>query len=153
MIKSMTGFAAGSRELETATLGITARTVNHRYLDVQVRLPPLLASIEVELRGVVQRWVARGRVEVAVTDRRPVTRIVSTSPDAELRSATGSDSGAAEAIAPGATATRPATQAQFLTVAPRMRAGAYRARTMSDHGSDSGGQCPIPIAPRTCSTP
>ncbi len=69
MIKSMTGFASGSRELDTATLGITARTVNHRYLDVQVRLPPLLAPIEVELRGVVQRWVARGRVEVAVTAR------------------------------------------------------------------------------------
>ena len=69
MIKSMTGFAAGSRELATAALGITARTVNHRYLDIQVRLPPLLAPLEVELRGVVQRWVSRGRVEVTVTAR------------------------------------------------------------------------------------
>ncbi len=69
MIKSMTGFASGSRELETAALGVTARTVNHRYLDIQVRLPPLLAPVEVELRGAVQRWVARGRVEVAVTAR------------------------------------------------------------------------------------
>ena len=69
MIKSMTGFASGSRELETAALGVTARTVNHRYLDIQVRLPPLLAPIEVELRGAVQRSVARGRVEVAVTAR------------------------------------------------------------------------------------
>ena len=69
MIKSMTGFAAGSRALETAALGVTARSVNHRYLDVQVRLPPLLAAHEAELRGVVQRWVARGRVELAVTAR------------------------------------------------------------------------------------
>ncbi len=69
MIKSMTGFAAGSRELDTAALGVTARTVNHRYLDIQVRMPPLLAAQEVELRGVVQRWVARGRVELAVTAR------------------------------------------------------------------------------------
>ena len=69
MIKSMTGFAAVSRELDTAALGVTARTVNHRYLDMQVRLPPLLASLESELRGVVQRWVARGRVELAVTAR------------------------------------------------------------------------------------
>lgn len=69
MIKSMTGFAAGSRAIETAALGVTARTVNHRYLDVQVRLPPLLAAHEAELRGVVQRWVARGRVELAVTAR------------------------------------------------------------------------------------
>lgn len=69
MIKSMTGFAAASRELETAALGVTARTVNHRYLDVQVRLPPLLAAQESELRSVVRRWVARGRVEIAVTAR------------------------------------------------------------------------------------
>ena len=69
MIKSMTGFAAGSRELDTAALGVTARTVNHRYLDLQVRIPPLLAAQEVELRGAVQRWVARGRVELAVTAR------------------------------------------------------------------------------------
>ena len=69
MIKSMTGFAAGSRELDTAALGVTARSVNHRYLDVQVRLPPLLAALEADLRGVVQRWVARGRVELAVTAR------------------------------------------------------------------------------------
>ena len=69
MIKSMTGFAAGSRELDTAALGVTVRSVNHRYLDIQVRLPPLLAALEAELRGVVQRWVARGRVELAVTVR------------------------------------------------------------------------------------
>ena len=69
MIKSMTGFAAGSRELETAALGVTVRTVNHRYLDIQLRLPPLLAAQESELRGVVQRWVARGRVELAVIAR------------------------------------------------------------------------------------
>ena len=69
MIKSMTGFAAGSRELDAAALGVTARTVNHRYLDIQVRLPPLLAAQEAELRGVVQRRVARGRVELAVTAR------------------------------------------------------------------------------------
>ena len=69
MIKSMTGFATASRELETATLEVTARTVNHRYLDIQVRLPPLLAEQESELRSVVRRRVARGRVELAVTAR------------------------------------------------------------------------------------
>ena len=69
MIKSMTGFSAASREIDAATLAVTARTVNHRHLDIQVRLPPLLAEQETELRGVVRRWVARGRVELAVTVR------------------------------------------------------------------------------------
>ena len=78
MIKSMTGFASVSRELEPATVGVTVRTVNHRYLDVQVRLSQLLAAQETELRGLVQKWVARGRVELAVTTR--VTR----APDVEV---------------------------------------------------------------------
>ena len=69
MIKSMTGFASVSREDNLATVGVTVRSVNHRYLDVQLRLSQLLAEEETELRGLVQRWVARGRVELSVTTR------------------------------------------------------------------------------------
>ena len=69
MIKSMTGFASVSREHELATIGVTVRSVNHRHLDVQLRLSKLLAEQEAELRGVVQRRVARGRVELTVTTR------------------------------------------------------------------------------------
>ena len=69
MIKSMTGFASVDRELDTATVGVTVRSVNHRHLDVQVRLSSRLASQEGELRGLVQKWVVRGRVELAVTIR------------------------------------------------------------------------------------
>ena len=69
MIKSMTGFASVSREHELATIGVTARSVNHRYLDVQIRVSHLLAEQETELRGLVQRRVARGRVELTVTTR------------------------------------------------------------------------------------
>ena len=107
MIKSMTGFAAGSRELETATLGITARSVNHRYLDVQVRLPPLLASVEVELRGVVQRWVARGRVEVAVTARllgQPEVEVALNEPLVDALSAAVEQARARGVVAAGLTA-------------------------------------------------
>ena len=69
MIKSMTGFASVSRAHELATIGVTVRSVNHRYLDVQVRVSQLLAKQETELRGLVKRWVARGRVELTVTSR------------------------------------------------------------------------------------
>ena len=69
MIKSMTGFASVTREHELATVGVTARSVNHRYLDTQLRLPSMMADQESELRGRVQRWVARGRVELTITVR------------------------------------------------------------------------------------
>jgi uncharacterized protein (TIGR00255 family) len=66
MIKSMTGFASLTRDDESATISVTVRAVNHRYLDLQLRLPQSLAPIEPRLRSTIQRKVSRGRVEVAV---------------------------------------------------------------------------------------
>src|SRR3954470_21100651 len=67
MIKSMTGFAALTREDERATIAVTIRAVNHRHLDLQLRSPQSLSAIEGELRALVARHVARGRVEVSVS--------------------------------------------------------------------------------------
>jgi uncharacterized protein (TIGR00255 family) len=67
MIKSMTGFASISREDERATIAVTIRAVNHRYLDVQVRNPQSLAAIEGEVRALVGKHVARGRVELSIS--------------------------------------------------------------------------------------
>lgn len=66
MIKSMTGFASATRETENATISVTVKSVNHRFLDVQFRLPQTLAIGESTLRALVQKHVARGRVEVTV---------------------------------------------------------------------------------------
>ena len=67
MIKSMTGFASVTREDERATLGVTIRALNHRHLDVQLRTPQSLAALEGEMRALIARHVARGRVELAVS--------------------------------------------------------------------------------------
>jgi uncharacterized protein (TIGR00255 family) len=67
MIKSMTGFASISREDERATITVTIRAVNHRYLDMQLRNPSSLAAIEAEIRALVGKHVARGRIELGVS--------------------------------------------------------------------------------------
>jgi uncharacterized protein (TIGR00255 family) len=67
MIKSMTGFATVTREDERATIAVTIRALNHRYLDLQLRLPQALASIETEIRTLVGRRVARGRIELSLS--------------------------------------------------------------------------------------
>jgi uncharacterized protein (TIGR00255 family) len=67
VIKSMTGFAALAHESELASVGVTVRAVNHRFLDVQVRAPSWLPALEPRLRARLQARVARGRVELAVT--------------------------------------------------------------------------------------
>ncbi|MGQ0735294.1 MAG: YicC/YloC family endoribonuclease [Acidobacteriota bacterium] len=67
MIKSMTGFASLSRDDASVTIGLTVRSVNHRFLDLQLRLPSTLADLESALRALVQQRVSRGRVELTVT--------------------------------------------------------------------------------------
>jgi uncharacterized protein (TIGR00255 family) len=67
MIKSMTGFASATREGENATITVTIRAVNHRHLDVQLRVPQTLAEAEGRIRANVQRRIGRGRVELAAS--------------------------------------------------------------------------------------
>jgi uncharacterized protein (TIGR00255 family) len=66
MITSMTGFAAVTREEGQATVAVTIRALNHRHLDLQVRMPQSLAPLEPEVRSLVSRHIVRGRVEVSV---------------------------------------------------------------------------------------
>ncbi|MEO8075942.1 MAG: YicC/YloC family endoribonuclease [Acidobacteriota bacterium] len=63
----MTGFASLTRDDEAATIAVTIRSVNHKFLDLQLRIPPSLAAVEPRLRALVQRRVGRGRVEVSVS--------------------------------------------------------------------------------------
>jgi uncharacterized protein (TIGR00255 family) len=67
MIKSMTGFASLTRDDERGAIGVTIRSVNHRFLDLQVRLPAAIADVEPRIRAMVPKHVARGRVEVTVS--------------------------------------------------------------------------------------
>ena len=50
MILSMTGFAAVAVELPGVALAVELRSVNHRFLDLQVRLPDELRGLESALR-------------------------------------------------------------------------------------------------------
>jgi uncharacterized protein (TIGR00255 family) len=66
MIKSMTGFASLTHDNDRGSIGVTIRAVNHRFLDLQLRLSPLAAALEPRLRAHVQKRLARGRVEITV---------------------------------------------------------------------------------------
>jgi uncharacterized protein (TIGR00255 family) len=67
VIKSMTGFAAVTREDDRATIAVTVRALNHRYLDLQLRVPQSLAALETDVRALVGKRVARGRVELSLS--------------------------------------------------------------------------------------
>ena len=67
MMKSMTGFASLTHEDERATIGITIRAVNHRFLDLQLRIPQFLGDLEPRVRSLLQKRLSRGRVELAIS--------------------------------------------------------------------------------------
>ena len=67
MIRSMTGFASVSRDDGTARVGVTVKSVNHRFLDVAIKAPQLLAAMESRVRAIVGQRVARGRIEVSIS--------------------------------------------------------------------------------------
>src|SRR5918997_7167425 len=67
MIYSMTGYAVAARELESAVLNLELRSVNHRYLDIQFRLPDELRVIEPTLRETLAARLNRGKIECRIS--------------------------------------------------------------------------------------
>ena len=77
-LKSMTGFGRSSVDEEEFRFDVEVKGVNHRFLDVKLRLPAELVHFEPDLRSRVKQHVARGRVDVSVslkTTRRPAQRV------------------------------------------------------------------------------
>jgi uncharacterized protein (TIGR00255 family) len=69
MIVSMTGFARAETQLPTGILVCELRSVNHRYLEVALRMPEELRAIEPELRARLQKELRRGKVDCTLTYR------------------------------------------------------------------------------------
>ncbi|HEV2351132.1 MAG TPA: YicC/YloC family endoribonuclease [Terriglobia bacterium] len=67
MIRSMTGYSNMRTEEAGFSLSVSVKSTNHRNLDLQLRIPAVLESIEVLLRRQVKEHVARGHVELTVS--------------------------------------------------------------------------------------
>jgi len=62
----MTGYGRAAVEGETITVAVEARSLNHRYLDISLKLPRPLLPLEPEARGLIQGQIRRGRLDVSV---------------------------------------------------------------------------------------
>ncbi|MEA3193968.1 MAG: hypothetical protein QOD26_2301 [Betaproteobacteria bacterium] len=63
MIQSMTGYAASTAESARGTLALELRSVNSRFLDVQMRIAEELRALEPTLRELIAERLARGKVD------------------------------------------------------------------------------------------
>jgi uncharacterized protein (TIGR00255 family) len=66
MIRSMTGFARAEASDAKTVVAVEARSVNHRHLEIAIRLPRVLAAFEMDARRLTQSRLERGRVDIAV---------------------------------------------------------------------------------------
>ncbi|MEG3191762.1 YicC/YloC family endoribonuclease [Lysobacter sp. D1-1-M9] len=71
MIRSMTAFASGERATQWGTLGCELRSVNHRFLEIGLRLHDDLRALEPALRERVAGRLSRGKVDLTLRLRAP----------------------------------------------------------------------------------
>jgi uncharacterized protein (TIGR00255 family) len=79
----MTGFAAVARESAQGSLGLEIKTVNHRYLEFQTRIPEELRPLEPAMREAVAARLTRGKVDCRITYTPVSTSQRSLVPDAQ----------------------------------------------------------------------
>ena len=67
MVRSMTGYGKGFAENSEARVTIEMKSVNHRYLDLSIKLPKKLNFLESSVRNKISESIFRGKVDVYIT--------------------------------------------------------------------------------------
>ena len=67
MIRSMTGYGRGSIEMDGRSYTIEIKSVNHRYCDLNIKIPKSLLPLEDKIRKTVQSRLNRGKIDLFVT--------------------------------------------------------------------------------------
>ncbi len=70
MIKSMTSFgSAQSEEGKNSCFSIEMKSVNHRYLDINIRMPRMMFALEEKIRNMINKKLNRGKVDVFINHK------------------------------------------------------------------------------------
>ena len=67
MIKSMTGFGRGECTIDNKVITIEMKSVNHRYCDINIRMPRKLIFLENDLKNRIKNFMSRGKIDVFLT--------------------------------------------------------------------------------------
>ncbi|HIS25446.1 MAG TPA: YicC family protein [Candidatus Pullilachnospira intestinigallinarum] len=67
MIKSMTGFGRAQEEDQERRFTVEIKSVNHRYLDFNIKMPKKLSFFEASIRSLMKEYMQRGKVDVFIT--------------------------------------------------------------------------------------
>ena len=67
MIKSMTGFGRYEAVKDKMKIAVEMKAVNHRYLDINIKIPKKLSNFESTIRSILKEYIQRGKVDVFIT--------------------------------------------------------------------------------------
>lgn len=67
MIKSMTGFGRASYDGTDRSFTIEIKSVNHKFLDISIKTPKNLFSLESRIRKIIQEKISRGKIDILIT--------------------------------------------------------------------------------------
>ena len=70
MVTSMTGYGRAERSDGKCRITVEIKSVNNRYLDLNLRMPKLCNPFEAEIRALLKRYMQRGKVDVSITYER-----------------------------------------------------------------------------------
>ena len=66
MIKSMTGFGRCEKVTEEYKLSVEMKAVNHRYLDMSIKMPKKFNYFEAAIRTLLKKYIQRGKVDIFI---------------------------------------------------------------------------------------
>src|SRR4030043_1595390 len=66
MLKSMTGFGRGEGDTTLGKMVVESRSVNHRYSDINIKLPKRLSLFENRLKEIIRARLSRGKIDVSL---------------------------------------------------------------------------------------
>ncbi|MDT8716482.1 YicC family protein [Clostridium sp. 19966] len=68
MISSMTGFGRGNYDLDgKKSFTVEVKSINHRYLDINIKMPRLMLSLEDRVRKLISANIKRGKIDIFIT--------------------------------------------------------------------------------------
>ena len=67
MVKSMTGFGRYELADETKKITVEMKSVNHRYLDMNLKMPKKLSFFEASVRNLLKEYIQRGKIDIFIT--------------------------------------------------------------------------------------
>ena len=66
MIKSMTGYGKSSLSINSREYQVEMKTVNHKYIDINIRLPRIISYLEEDIRKIVSSKMKRGKIDISI---------------------------------------------------------------------------------------